>query len=682
MSLGDYATGLAWLVVTWGAVLAASELLRRRRLAHLDGAPRVLALAVVFVCGLAGVHLLPLALGILSRPAVAVTALLLLAATHAVPRVREEAGASASGEARPGPGISGPAGRALAWAAALSAAGAGGLLVAGIVEAAGRLTTASDLTAFDLPVIGRWIQSGSAWRVTELFPFQTHGTYPHNGHLILLATMLPWHNDGLLRFAVYPFLALAALAVYGLGRELGAPRAGAALFGAVLVSVPVVATTPEFAPLDLIGAALFACGLVFLARGARTRRTSDLVLAGLGLGFGLGAKWYLAAAAAALLVTWTVAGLVARRGSRAVRDTLVVAGTAAAAGGFWLVRNWVEADDPLYPVRVRALGVTLWDAPPDLYRELVGFSLAHYLGDWSAWRHDVVPDLRHTLGVAGVLVTAGGLVALVAAVRARGDWRPAALAACVPVLVAAYVVTPYTAFGFDGTPVLVEVNVRYAIPALLAGAGACAWLAGRGTRIAAALAVLGLAAAAQGVWASAADLGASRALTACAAIALLALGYGFTRSPKVSRPAIAAVVLAALAVAGWGEQRTVNRDRYAGADPALDWVRVNARSDARIATTGYFDFATLAPAWPLFGARIDRRVEFIGPRDGGRVAQYDSPAAWRRAVARGGYDVLVVAQGRSPFQPRAREPRWAADAGWREVARSLHLVAYRLGGRR
>ena len=87
MNVGDYATGLAWLGVTGGAVAAAGWILRRRRLAHLRGAVSVLATAIVFVCGLAAVHLVPLALGILSRPAVAVTALAVLAAALAVRRL-------------------------------------------------------------------------------------------------------------------------------------------------------------------------------------------------------------------------------------------------------------------------------------------------------------------------------------------------------------------------------------------------------------------------------------------------------------------------------------------------------------------------------------------------------------------------------------------------------------------
>jgi hypothetical protein len=48
---------------------------------------------------------------------------------------------------------------------------------------------------------------------------------------------------------------------------------------------------------------------------------------------------------------------------------------------------------------------------------------------------------------------------------------------------------------------------------------------------------------------------------------------------------------------------------------------------------------------------------------------------------RGGrYDLLLVAQGRSPFQPDAREPEWAAAAGFAEVARGPRFVLYATTG--
>ena len=688
MSRGEYVTGVVLLGVILAAVGIASELLRRRRLADLRGIDRVLAQALLVTVGLAAVHLVPLALGILGRGSVLVAALVLAAAAALLP-----ARPPATPDPAPEPLVE--SGR-LAWALAVGAAAiAGALLAVGFVHAAGGPTEAPDLVSFDLPIVAQWIQTGSAWQITELFTLQTHGTYPHNAHLVLLAAILPFDNDGLVRFAVYPFLVLAALGVYGLACQLRAPRAAAAAFAAMLAAIPVVATTVEFAPLDVIGVAMFATGLSFLARAARTERVSDLVLAGLGLGFAVGAKWYTASAAAAVLVVWAGSGLVARRGWRPVlRDLALVGGVAALAGGFWLVRNLVEAGDPLYPQPVRALGVTIFDAPPDLYRELVGFSLAHYIGDWSVWRHYVLPDFRDTFALGGALAAAGALVALVMALArrpgldARGGWIVPALGACVPVLVGLYLVTPYTGFGFEGAPALASANTRYAIPALLVAAALCAWLAGWGGPALVGLCAAALAGAIQGVWVAAGDLHVSRPAVAGVAAAFAALAAfawiaraGLPRPGRAPALAAAAAAAAAVVVAGYVVERKVNDDRYGGVDPTYDWVRAHAPSGTRIGLTGYFDFSSLAPAWPLTGRRLENRLAYVGRIDGGRVEQYGSRAAWERAVRRGRYDLLLVARARSPFPGGADEPRWAADTpGWSAVAESPSFVLYRRRG--
>src|SRR5919108_613993 len=80
MSSGDYLAGLVFFAGTWGAVAAATWRLARRRLAHLRGAELVLAAALIYTAGLIAVHLVPLALGILTRGSALATAGLALIA--------------------------------------------------------------------------------------------------------------------------------------------------------------------------------------------------------------------------------------------------------------------------------------------------------------------------------------------------------------------------------------------------------------------------------------------------------------------------------------------------------------------------------------------------------------------------------------------------------------------------
>ena len=46
-----------------------------------------------------------------------------------------------------------------------------------------------DSLTFHLPNIGRWIQSGSIWRIDQFVPLQANGNYPHNGDLVFLSVV-------------------------------------------------------------------------------------------------------------------------------------------------------------------------------------------------------------------------------------------------------------------------------------------------------------------------------------------------------------------------------------------------------------------------------------------------------------------------------------------------------------
>src|SRR5581483_10107235 len=102
------------------------------------------------------VHLIPAMLGILSRPAVlGASVLLLLAATRVRPSV-----SGAPRPVSPPLGASGPLMWAVAWAAALAAAV---WAVAGAYSLTRVPLTDFDMLTFKLPILVRWIQSGSLW---------------------------------------------------------------------------------------------------------------------------------------------------------------------------------------------------------------------------------------------------------------------------------------------------------------------------------------------------------------------------------------------------------------------------------------------------------------------------------------------------------------------------------------
>src|SRR3954468_14603663 len=164
MSAGDYLVGLAFFAAMLVAVLAGAAILLRRRLPQLTGSTAVLAYALIATLGVLGVHLLPAALGILTRGTVVACAVLALAAVWRL--VPARAGVAPS----PPPEPAAASGR-LSWL--LVGAGVAGFAAHALAVARGDFTQATqsiDMLNFHLPGIARWIQTGSIWQIDEFLP--------------------------------------------------------------------------------------------------------------------------------------------------------------------------------------------------------------------------------------------------------------------------------------------------------------------------------------------------------------------------------------------------------------------------------------------------------------------------------------------------------------------------------
>jgi Dolichyl-phosphate-mannose-protein mannosyltransferase len=687
VSGGAYLGGLVvWLVAT-GSALACAVAIASARLGALERLPRAVAAALLTIAGLLAIYLVPGILGVLSRGTVVAAAVLLLAAVLILLRGEERRPLAAGAPLRL------PRREELAeWApAAIGIAIAAVTVLAALIERAPAAVTNLDALNFHLPGVASWIQTGSYWEVNQYVPDLAHGNYPQNGDLLLTAAILPWHDDAFARLVGFPLLALAGLAVYALGRELGARPASAALWAAVFASMPAVLQPATFEVLtDTLLLAALACGLLFLLRHWRTGARADLLLAGLGLGIAFGTKWYGVSSAAVVLACWAGAWLLARRPPGAlVRAGAVLVGMVAAAGGFWLLRNLVESGNPLFPVRVAPLGLTLFDAPFDSARATAGFSIAHYFGRPGVIIDDIAPALWKTVGAAAVLfgIAALAALALFAADRRRGrerDLRVAMLAVLALALAAAYTVTPYTALGLEGHPIYAAFNVRYLAPALLAAAPLAAWLPGRVPRLRGLWAALGLLALLLACERSLDELGRTPKLQAAllvavaATVLLAALRWG-ARPPLRARWGAAAVAAAVLALAAAGQwlQRHFNDSRYAGVDPVYTWVQADAPAGHRIGVVGDWGVTDISPVWPLFGPRLGNRVHYVGPFRREMLRDYRTRASFLAGLRRQRDDLLLVAR-REPRQAPARQERWASSAGLRPVIRSERYTVYRV----
>ncbi len=691
MPTGDYVLGLACFIAMLAATAGGAWLLLTKRFDHLSGAPRAIAFSILVTCGLVGVHLLPGILGVLARGSVLGAAALWLGAAILIRPSRTAPGSE--------PAESAPPSERASWLLAGTAVGA--IVLFTLAFARDQLVLAPgsvDILNFHLPGIARWIQTGSVWDIHNWVPDTAAGNYPNNGDLVLLAAILPWHSDFLSHLVPYAYYGLGGVTVYAVAAEVGAPRSAATAAGCLFLAIPsvVVPALANSFP-DVIMFFGFGAGLLFLLRHRRTAATSDLVLAGLALGISFGTKWYAVSSVAVVVGVWIVARLLELRDWRPVaRHAAALIGLIVLMGGFWLLRNLVESGNPVFPVKVELFGITIFDAPHDTFRELVGFPIAHYLTDWSVWDEWIIPQYRDSISIPGALLIGGLVVTFALALWPRTRERLGeggvllAGIACALLLFAVYAITPYTAGGLEGMPILVGPDARYMVPALLVAAVLVA-LATRVHRwgptafAAAALVAIffGLRRASNGTI-SAATLEPLDWLQALLAVlvvlgvawAAVRVGGAVAGRRRLVAVGVGLTALALVAgIAGWRMQKSFLDTRYVRLDPTTDWIRENAPAGARVGVASTWG-VKYAPPLPAFGPRFENEVAYVGRYEDEMLREYPDGAAFADALERGGYDYLIVGRG-NPGGPPAEEEAWARAAGYRFVVGSSLLRLFR-----
>ncbi|HEY2594059.1 MAG TPA: phospholipid carrier-dependent glycosyltransferase, partial [Chloroflexota bacterium] len=350
LGAGAFIAGCALLALELGCSGLAAWLLTVRRFGALNGAVKGVALGVLWTLGLIAIQVVPLALGVLTRGTVAIASVALLAGAALIPstRAKQNLPPIASKICR---GAGDRASYALACAGALAFAGFG---VAWLSFNITVHTESVDALSFHFPGVIRYIQTGSLWHIAQYLPQQAQGNYPQSGDMLMLALVLPWHSFAFVRLFDPILLGLAAVAIYALAVELGAPKPTS-----VLAALAVCAIRPTLGaayidvltdPAFLLG---FSAGALFLTRHRRTSARADLVLAGLGFGLALGTKWYGLTDIPIVVAVWIAAELLRGRDWRSTaRDTLIIAAVALAAGGVWMLRNWILTGNPVFDYKV------------------------------------------------------------------------------------------------------------------------------------------------------------------------------------------------------------------------------------------------------------------------------------------------------------------------------------------
>jgi hypothetical protein len=496
VSAGSYVLSAALLAVLTLSLGFSAVRLRGRLMPGWEGAPARLVEAILGVALLIWLSELLGVLNLLYGWVIVASALLLAAAVAFGPRVLSRGkGGLVDSPVQTPPSPVPPAG----GIATAIAVGVVALVFAhwGLTtkDALGRGVFNFDSLWYHLPFAVDMAQSHSVTGLHYTETVFTNWFYPQNGELLHADGILLTHRDTLSLFLNFGWLALAFLSAWCIGRPYGRGPLTVVAAGVLLECHTLVVREPGAAKNDLMAAALLLAAIAVLvsreayltrvarpggspiAEGARSAsehmggpaatgpasQMLPLAVAGLATGLAVGTKSTAVAMAAALTVAVIFLAPTGRRWAASAWWF----GAAIAGGGYWYLRNLIVSGNPL--PQLEHLGPISLPHPERLQEGRPDFSIVHYATDTGVWSKYFEPGLHQAFGALWPLViagaVAGGLTALI--------WgRPRVLRWMGGVALfgmLAYVFTPLSAAGAEGAPVGFAINIRYAIPALLAG---------------------------------------------------------------------------------------------------------------------------------------------------------------------------------------------------------------------
>jgi len=487
VSAGSYLVGAAQLALVLVPICFSAWQLRKKLLPTWAGAPARLVESIAAVALLIWISEILGTVGLFYAGTLIAASLLLGLAIWFLPGGGTVGGtppleALATGRGGGSPAVTGPAG-AESRVSLLVMAGVVAITVftwaVTTKHALDRGVFNFDSLWYHLPFAVDMVQTHSVVGMHHVETVFTNWFYPQNSELLHAVGILMTGRDTLSLFLNFGWLAMAFLAAYCVGRPYGRGALTTVAAAILLACHTLVVRDPGSAKNDLAAAALLLASIAILVeawnanrvvpygrdRSERNHAMEKWAVAAAGVAAGLAAGTRVTGLAMAAALTVAVVVL-APRGRR-------LAGfgwwflPALAGGAFWYLRNLVVAGNPL--PEVEKLGPISLPHPERLQRGRPDFSIAHYATDTGVWRHYFAPGLHEAFGALWPLVVFGAAAAALLALLHGRDRIVRWMGAVALFGLLAYLFTPLSAAGAEGEPVGFGINIRYVIPALLAG---------------------------------------------------------------------------------------------------------------------------------------------------------------------------------------------------------------------
>jgi hypothetical protein len=573
----------------------------------------------------------------------------------------------------------------------------------GLQDVWGRGPLTFDSLWYHGPFAARIADTGSVWGMHFTDPLYLNWFYPENSELFHAAGIVLFDRDIASPLVNFGWLGITLLAAWCIGRPYGVAPLSLTAVAIAMDTGPMVpreagTLANDTAPIALVLAAMAILINAWATRApsARERRAplGPLLVAGLAMGLALGTKLTVSGVTAVMAVG--VVFLVPKQ-LRWKAFWIFVGGVAAVAG-FWFLRNLIHSGNPL--PWLRQIGPIDLPGPN---RGLLGrhdFNVAHYLfsnPDTHIWRTYFLTPIENLLGPLWFLILGGAAGGAILAV-----WRPRSpavrLAGVIAIAAAiAYIFTPLTAAGPEGTPRAFGINLRYLVPGISLGL-ALLPLEPRLTppRLRVPLLLGGLIALFFTSFYSDSHVAwtgdfASPFWAVVIGIVLIGapIGLALLGRRSVALAGLAGVVLAlAVAAVGWERHDDYFANRYDRArdfdfhlDAAVRWAKpTSGLRIGVVGTSGAYN------QYGLYGDDLENYVQYIGRHlPEADFRSIEDCIGFRQAVNDGDYDYVVTTPTLDLNDPDHVTP--SPEAGWIEgdpaatqVLRSDQVVVFRING--
>ncbi len=531
---------------------------------------------------------------------------------------------------------------------------------------------------YHMPFAARFAQLGNVVHLHYVDRDPVTVFYPANAELIHALGLVWFRSDLLSPLINLGWAALGVAAGWSIGRALGRELPCLIATLIVLGTPGLVDTQPGGAYNDATCVALVLSCAAMLLRGTQGSELTagQSSVAAMAAGLAIGTKFTMIAPALALALGAVV---ISPRGWR-LRHAGLWLVALFLLGGYWYLRNWVTAGNPLPSLLVHLGPLSL----PSPHVLTPTFTVAQYLTNGHVWHLFFIPGLRQSLGLAWWALLLASAVGAVGALVWGSGRAVRMLGAVAIVSAAAFLVTPQF-LGLPGAPIFFVANVRYAaaplvlglvllpaVPVLRDGWGARALVAGL-------VLALGFTEIDPGVWPTglklkpfAPPINGASALVGVLLAALIPLSAlsawrlrgraGMARRSRLIAvraliPLAATLALGLMVGGGYALARAYSHHRYTDMQPLpaiFAWAQ--KQHHVRIGIVG------LDIQYPLYGADETNYVQYIGaPAPDAGFQPITTCQAWRRAVNRGRYNWLLV----TPFGfPLGSAANTAPEFGW------------------